>query len=374
MTCEEFARMLDNYDNLTDEERVRMDIHADTCSHCKKELELMRSIIQATKTLPKISVPDDFLAKLNARIDEEEVKEYKKNRYGFVTHFRENWQRYSAVAACMVLAVVIGSNYSTLVTRMDNTTDVVVTDTVPSSNPADADNGTSDAVTASADNQNDVNSSRRNETGMFNIARGKNAVNDTQSEAVNASGQDTADVAASAPANVQSEAQAKAPANNTAASNETAVNTGNDTTTAAPFALKRGVYIEKRSDGTEATPEAQTSGIDDYSITAPDIAVARISGRMMADVATEAEDANDEAAEEESYKLSTNRLVISSDDYGDAMDIIQRYLSGDYNGEYYIVDKTDLGRLLNRLKAEGIGFDDYISDDSNEITFRVVSE
>ena len=80
MNCDKFNECLDNYENLSDETKQKMDKHALECANCKSELEFMRSIISTAKSLPDINVPVDFMEKLNVRIDEEEKKKVIEDR------------------------------------------------------------------------------------------------------------------------------------------------------------------------------------------------------------------------------------------------------------------------------------------------------
>ena len=80
MNCDKFNECLDNYENLSDETKQKMDKHALECANCKSELEFMRSIISTAKSLPDINVPVDFMEKLNVRIDEEEKKKARITR------------------------------------------------------------------------------------------------------------------------------------------------------------------------------------------------------------------------------------------------------------------------------------------------------
>ena len=63
MNCDKFNECLDNYENLSDETKQKMDKHALECANCKSELEFMRSIISTAKSLPDINVPgtEEFL-------------------------------------------------------------------------------------------------------------------------------------------------------------------------------------------------------------------------------------------------------------------------------------------------------------------------
>ena len=113
MNCEEFRVMLDNYANLTDEEKLGLAAHADECPNCKAELDFLMSVINSVNTLPKIEPSADFLDRLNKRIDAEE-KSGKKIWKSFKRYSVE----YSGIAACLLLAACIGANGKILGDKM----------------------------------------------------------------------------------------------------------------------------------------------------------------------------------------------------------------------------------------------------------------
>ena len=113
MRCEDSRVMLDNYANLTDEEKARLNEHAEHCPECKAELDFLLSVIDAVNTLPNIEPPSDFLDKLNKRIDAEE----RKNK-GIWAALKRNCRTYSGLAACLLLAAVIAPNGQTLGDKM----------------------------------------------------------------------------------------------------------------------------------------------------------------------------------------------------------------------------------------------------------------
>ena len=113
MDCDMFLNMLDDYDNLSELEKEQLNNHAKECESCRRELEFLESVIATTKTLPKLEVGEDFLKDLNLRIDQEDIKVNRRTR-----HFKRNWQKYSAVAASLVLVAVIGANSDMFVDKM----------------------------------------------------------------------------------------------------------------------------------------------------------------------------------------------------------------------------------------------------------------
>lgn len=362
MECEEFAHMLDCYESLSEDEKTLLDIHADTCKGCKHELDLMLSIMQATKTLPEIQVPEDFLANLNARIDAENSR-----KTTFVQYLKNNRQRYSALAACMLLAAIVGSNYNTLMKRLDQ--NVVVTDNTAT--PMPKTNGEANKDNREGDKASSGENDRKTDFGAgipaLNIARG------VQSDADIISTSNIGNVTAHSSAS-----QGEKPQMTTSPSmNRTVIpeegNTGyelsDDRSLSATFAMRRGVYVEGDDDisATSSPTDEQDSSY-------------LMSEQRMGEPKAESEDSKNPAHTKSSPKPDNsgdynieNMIIVSSDDYNEALDIIQKYLTG-YDDEYYVANRGDIETMLKRLEAEGIGFDDYITVDSNEVTFRVMSE
>ncbi|MBQ8301821.1 MAG: hypothetical protein IJX57_07675 [Clostridia bacterium] len=125
MNCEKFNECLDNYENLTDAQKLDMTAHANECEKCRKELDFMLSIIATTASLPKIEPPADFMKNLNVLIDAEEKKR-KRIANVIFTNVRRNWQQYTAAAACFALVAVITANSNMLLDNMNNDTDDVI--------------------------------------------------------------------------------------------------------------------------------------------------------------------------------------------------------------------------------------------------------
>lgn len=102
--CKECQALIDAYldGELTRDSKAQFTAHISSCDICKEELAFAESVKNTLSTLPGIEVPSDFTERLNARLKAE-----KKQR-PFVRYF----VRYGALAACVVLAVVIGSGIS----------------------------------------------------------------------------------------------------------------------------------------------------------------------------------------------------------------------------------------------------------------------
>lgn len=135
MDCEKFGKYLDNFESLTEEERLEMTAHASECERCANELDFMLSVIKTVKSLPDIEPPADFLERLNARIDEEERKKKISSRIAY--SISRNWKQYTAAAACLALVAVLTANGKLLTDRLAGTDDGVIVSDIPVTNGAE---------------------------------------------------------------------------------------------------------------------------------------------------------------------------------------------------------------------------------------------
>ena len=76
-------------------EKLMMAEHAAECKSCRDDMDFMLSIIGVIKGLPEIKAPDDFLDRLNARIDLEESKRKRgENKLNFeICCYLNVWKR-----------------------------------------------------------------------------------------------------------------------------------------------------------------------------------------------------------------------------------------------------------------------------------------
>lgn len=91
------------YDECTEEEMNLFKQHMETCEKCREEYELSCSVKNAMGSMNNITPPADFSKLINERLDREIAAPAKPRL--FVAGYR----RYSAVAACLVLAAVLGT-------------------------------------------------------------------------------------------------------------------------------------------------------------------------------------------------------------------------------------------------------------------------
>ena len=99
--CKDILDLIPLYvDNQLDEEEVLMvKEHIDQCENCKKELDLMVSIMTKTKELPEVKASADFSAKVTAKAKHQKAKKQR-------TVLLRSISSGVAVAAVLALCVV----------------------------------------------------------------------------------------------------------------------------------------------------------------------------------------------------------------------------------------------------------------------------
>ena len=110
MECSRFEELIEQYlDNgLDNDVKTAFEEHMKNCENCKESFEFSKQIRNTLHDFPLISVPEDFSANLNKRLDEELAstkKSYIKKQ------FRVPAKYYGAVA-CLLLAVTFNLNSS----------------------------------------------------------------------------------------------------------------------------------------------------------------------------------------------------------------------------------------------------------------------
>ncbi len=101
MVCSEFLEMLDNYELLTDSQRMELEKHICECESCKNEYAMFMSIVKATSSIPMPKAPKSLIDDVNARIDSEKPT---------VIGFKPNLRILSTVAACLAIGLAVGIN------------------------------------------------------------------------------------------------------------------------------------------------------------------------------------------------------------------------------------------------------------------------
>lgn len=120
MNCSSFRQYIDDYIDNDISNGIKHDMlkHAEKCPECQKELEDMQKLVKCINSMPEISVPDDFLAKLNQRIDSEHipVKVAKSNIYKRIFNNRT----YSVAAACVLLFALVKADIPSMLPYSNN--------------------------------------------------------------------------------------------------------------------------------------------------------------------------------------------------------------------------------------------------------------
>lgn len=120
--CEFYRELIEQnlLDECSEEEMLILNEHLKECVSCKEEAKFAFNVQNTLRSLPKAQVPDNFLMSLNEKLDlEDSIKTRTPDiRYN---RFVNSWKKYSALTACLLLAVLVKIN-------VWNIPDVVKTD------------------------------------------------------------------------------------------------------------------------------------------------------------------------------------------------------------------------------------------------------
>lgn len=383
MTCEEFAKLLDNYENLTDEEKSAINEHTLQCEQCRAELDFTLAIIAELNTLPAIEVPADFGAKLNERLDLE-----KRAASGLggriLSSARRYCGRYSAVAACLALAVVIGANGKTIMERLNpadggNNPVTAVTDKTPEpavdktptdtadtpqtkTEPAKQEVASSGIQTAMADISGDKSDAApvRKTSGQSAYVAPVREIPESVNEITVNQSEKARESVYEAPAETSdAERTADENAGTAAAFAESrSANRGSDN-----YTIARGVYRlpDPEIAEAEAPEHINIESLDISEIdTQPEITIAR--GRYY-------------IPSDEGYVSlgDGNEIGVSGEDAERAAELIGQY--AEENDPYYVINSEDIPSMLEHMDGEGIKYENKMGNSDNEkVGFKLVIE
>ena len=376
MTCSEFQSLLDEYASLSDEQKLNMTLHTAKCESCRNDLDFMLSVINVTKNLPPIKAPDNFISELNKRIDLEEIKQ--KRKLAVIRTYMTEWKRYGAVAACLLLAVVVGFNGKSLVSDMTNngngiiTEEVITLDIAQDVSQTPVYNNVSTVPTPSTDitKPGVVESKSENANRLTAKTTTKPVAKATSVPENNfVSTKKTADSVA---------VQTQAPIVNSSTPSPTAVSDA----TPSPVA----------NDGTDVD-EPYTLQRDGYRISQDPVEVANVSepaNNSVADGYVVASDKEqlalglytplDMSGNPTDYDFDTgviadspivDSILVSSEDEAVVMDLISRYITGNY-GMYYMSTEDKLNKFFDELDKAGISYEKFLKSSTNRISFKLV--
>lgn len=122
--CDEVGKKIEEYiDNeLSDEERKRIEKHIKTCASCSKELEFSLTVRNAVKEIKLPEPPADFLDRVYDKLNTQ-PEEHSRHFGGFF-----NWRSYSTIAACLLVAVFLGINADKFTNSMTSNDRITVGD------------------------------------------------------------------------------------------------------------------------------------------------------------------------------------------------------------------------------------------------------
>ncbi len=343
MNCEKFNEYLDNYENLTDAQKLEMTAHANECEKCRKELDFMLSIIATTASLPKIEPPADFMKNLNVLIDAEEKKK-KRVASVIFTNVRRNWQQYTAAAACFALVAVITANSNMLLDRMnDDTNDVIPTQNyvVPTSTDTPAE------VIVPAEVPIEQPVEEQKVSVAVNRSKPAKKVQPAQSQPQ---------------VNTENVAQPVEPITEAVAEPVIAV----ETEEVQDYGIATARIMH------ETSPEGYA--MHGRSIDMPQMAAYNPEeiqeGYSLAEEGSIARGVQTAQATAQPEK-AIGQLKISAEDADEAMDVILLYSYG-LNEEMYATNSASLSMMLSDLSQIGVNYTNYIPSYDGDITFQLV--
>lgn len=368
MNCTEFNGYLDDFEALTDEQKLEMNTHAASCDKCRSEMDFMMSIIETMHTLPKIQVPADFADKLSARIDIEEKKRASLMRRA-MRNISVNRNRYTAAAACFALVAVLTANGTKLVDDMVSRDSNGVVDTETTEIDA-GDNAVSmpDLISTfapAAEPETVLNSPRVNVSDKGNEnnkdAAGRHAVPQVNSVRNAATAGPAIRSVSSAEGNQASQpvSTVAALADNTSeASSEPAGLNDED------MLPMRSMYRmqPEEDDNIVAYSDIEDNIPQEYSLASAEDGISNIAhGRYYR---------SDNTAQVVEAPKAIGSIRISADDKAKAMGVILLYSYA--NGDFYTTDSDKLYYMLVELAQMGINYDDYTPGGYGDVTFRLV--
>lgn len=362
MDCEHFGKKLDNYENLTEDEKIEMTKHAAECEICGRELDFMLSIIETTKSLPNIKPPSDFMEKLNLRIDAEERK--KRNIALRITaNIHKNWRQYTAAAACLALVAVITSNGMNLVGKMTGGDDGVIYDetqvadnAVPGATPL-AEGHNTPALTG----ENTIKTDKDADKVIPDSIVMSDAVNAATVKATAVPSVTASNTAL--PSRTWGKIKNNTPtpvAAHTEAPKDETLPTNNDEIVVANISGDDNLISAHNDDGHEAEPNKERNIPSNYSLVDNgELVIAKY------EAPEEGEDADS--------KKAIGKIKIATKDVDEAMDVIMQY-SHDVSGDFYTTDSANLSLMLSSLIQKGVNYANYTPAYEGNIKFQLVIE
>ncbi len=401
MDCSRFEELIDSYlDNELSEPYLNeFEKHMSCCVSCSKSLEFSKQIRSTMQSLPSISPPKNFSEMLNKRLDREMAEERKIQK---IFHFYP--KHYGVAAACLLLAVSLGINYSDFFGQAPSVEQALIDnsdigDTVADSN--DNGNISSDFNADISDNSDNTSVSVPEVQGSSSSEAPESV---SKAQLMPALTADRKNIAQSIPASIKKTAS---------------VNTA--VPTAEPNKIQQISKSENISSEPAApaeTPEAVKEAkkkIDDNIYTGRTVIASSVENGVTIDKSSVDKMADEieyrksytllkEVAENKSIaSVSTmeqlknvkiennavimdlhhdgesstgavgNSLIVYNGDASKINEILNRYYTRAC-GEFYIISDTEYREFIQDLKVNGIGFSksEPMKSSSHDIMFKLV--
>ena len=375
MKCDEFQSLLDNYESLSDEEKLNMTLHTAECAECRADLDFMLSIINVTKNLPPVKASDNFISELNKKIDIEEMKQ--KHKITLIRRAVTDWKRYGAVAACLLLAVVVGFNSNSLISDMSHSDNGIIIEEVVTSTSTPV--STPEIIVP--------------QVTMYPV---ENVTPETQKTEIKANKTVTKP-------SIKPEAQKNTPKPQITSKPEVNVNVAvqtqkpevkpTDIPVQTPSATEATVVVSDQI--VEATEAPYTLHREGYRVSEdPAVQVASVEVESENNIAREYSVAGtkeqlalgvytplDRNGNPTDYDVNTggviadsptvDSILVSSEDEAVVRDLISRYITGNY-GMYYMSTEDKLNRFFEELDKAGISYEKFLHSSTNKISFKLV--
>lgn len=393
----DFSLMLENYENLSDNDKQLMEAHAGGCEECRRELEFYRSIMKTTASLPVMEPPADLLDKINSRIDS---MPSRTSRFGRAAeHFRIYRVQYATVAACLAVGLIVGLNSGVIRDKLDpaapdgiiSTTtrvsdrdtgklsDYKLADDEPEATPAADERVVAEASDATVKPELAVTTPKPKAVAK-SAATARPATARPAAVTAKPVTSATSSVAAARPAAAQSSSAVTTP-ETSAAQSAAAV-----TTPETPAAQSAAAVTTPETPAAPVIPTEQpTKGKyiiarGNYHI--PETAQANVDTTEAPAAAADTEIAGEhyqiamgsyELPEEERKALSSNKLIVNNSDIETIVACMNSsWIRGTNNG--YTATRTAFANFLAKLDAEGV-FYNYIqlSDTGSEVYFVLLA-
>ncbi len=342
MVCSEFFSMLDNYENLTENEKSDLNSHSAECESCRNEFEFFKSITNTVSALPCPEPPSDLIKKVNKQLDEMQLP--TSGFSIFINNIKRNSYRYASIAACLAVGLVVGLNSKSIKDGFKDNNGVISTTTTETRQPVETEPTVTPAPVAE---KKDIPVEVKKEAKPAKVKKQvEKTVTKPKKTAVKEEKNNTPAVAAIITPELEIPEipeTIEAPAAETPAATEPAA-------TAKPkrkstYTIARGVYYIPETTETPVITEEPAEEVENYSLATGDYQIA--IGYY--DVP------ENNAVNKNTADSFTEKLIVSVKDVG----TITSYMSnlGAMNsGKGYQMALADFYELLSILETEGISY------------------